>query len=74
MAGIHDEEPDDYPFRDLLERFDSVRREAESIRAQLGRAREPRIWPERRRRSRRFDPLLPTADRPASHGTGSSEQ
>ena len=68
MAPIHDDEPDDYPFRDLLERFDDVKRESESIRAQLNRQRRAAYWPERRRSSRPFDEMF------AASETKSSEQ
>jgi len=68
MARIHDDEPDDYPFRDLLERFDDVKRESESIRAQLNRQRRAAYWPERRRSPRPFDETF------AASETKSSEQ
>jgi hypothetical protein len=74
MARIHDDEPDDYPFRDVLERFDDVKRESESIRAQLNQQRRAAYWPERHRSPRPFDEMMPPASNTKPSEQNGAEQ
>ena len=76
---------DDDPLRKLVNQFeetrrvltlrlDSVRRESESIRAQLDRTASNPIWPDRRQRARLFDTTPVSADLRSPQDRGSTDQ
>jgi hypothetical protein len=57
--------------KELGRRFDTVKRESESIRAQLDRKSHNPVWPDRRHRPRVFDGMAQPLVGPSAEGTSS---